>query len=275
MSTTQDIECFTGSDWKECSAFIQRVRAVAWKEGKLRDPDWVADFASLYFSDDALAWYCRLSPDVQENWPKLQAALVERWSPSGGDDHSEPPNVPVAAAAAAPSGNVNDKINYLERGILKASVTGKQEVLYVHIDPGKKLCTLTNSSETALRFRFNSQSNSQLLECADRQPFSWLATHWNHKTPNLGRDSLHYARLTEVDCDSLKSPAALTGPLQLATCKIAGSGKVTFLWRDGTIEIPLVAFYSGNNLSLVPDGEAFGKRYWGEKPVTFLIQKVD
>ncbi|KIO20034.1 hypothetical protein M407DRAFT_30294 [Tulasnella calospora MUT 4182] len=274
MSTTQDIESFTGSGWKECSAFIQRVRAVAWKEGKLRDPDWMADFASLYFSDDALAWYCLLSPDIQENWPKLQAALVKQWSPSGGDVRSEPPNVPIAAAAA-PSGIVNDKIDYLDRGILKASVTGKQEALFVYIHPTSKVCNLTNSPENALRFRFNSQSNSQLLECADGPPFSWLATHWFQKTPNLDRDSLHYARLTAVNCDSLKSPAALSGPFQLVTFRITGSGEVRFFWRDGTIETPLATFTSGTSLTLVLGGEAFGKEYTGENPVTLLMQKVN
>ncbi|KIO30650.1 hypothetical protein M407DRAFT_20365 [Tulasnella calospora MUT 4182] len=272
MSTTQDIESFTGSGWKECSAFIQRVRAVAWKEGKLRDPDWVADFASLYFSDDALAWYCRLSSDVQENWPKLQAALVDRWSPSGGDP-SELRNVPVAAAA--PSTNVNGKINHPEHWIIKALVTGKQEALYVELESSGNLCTPTNSAEKALRFRLNSQSNPQFFECTDRQPFSWLATHWFQETPDLSRNSIHYARLTAVDCDSLKSPAGFSGPFQLSTCRIAGSGEVTFLWRNGTTETPLTAFTTGTKLTLASDGEAFGKKYPGETPVKLIIQNVN
>lgn len=80
------VEEFKGIGWEECNHFIRAIRAVAWKEGKLRDLAWTADFASLHFSHKALKWHCRLPQDVRENWAKLQVALLDRWSPPDDDD---------------------------------------------------------------------------------------------------------------------------------------------------------------------------------------------
>ncbi|KAG9007695.1 hypothetical protein FRB90_009267, partial [Tulasnella sp. 427] len=71
---------FRGNSWEECSDFIQSIRAAAWKEGKLGDPTWMADLASIHFELDALAWYSHLESDVQADWSKLQVALVDHWS---------------------------------------------------------------------------------------------------------------------------------------------------------------------------------------------------
>lgn len=139
----------------------------------------MAYFASLYFSGDALTWYLCLSPEVQGDWPKLQAALVVQWSPSGSDVHSKYvfhpclmfsgsslnsslPNVPIAATA--PSHNGNKSPDYFERGILKVEVAGRQEASYVGWDVGG-YCAVTNDAKKALRFRFQSQSSSTLFEC--------------------------------------------------------------------------------------------------------------
>ncbi|KAG8987699.1 hypothetical protein FRB90_003207, partial [Tulasnella sp. 427] len=72
------VDSFKGDSWEECSAFIQRVRAEAWKEGKSRDYAWMADFSAMYFAGDALLWYSSLAQDIQEDWLKLQAALAAR-----------------------------------------------------------------------------------------------------------------------------------------------------------------------------------------------------
>lgn len=89
IPTYNIVQPFKGGTWKECGAFIQSVRAAAWREGKLRDSAWMADFASLHLSEYALAWYFRLSPEAQQDWPQLQAAFVERWPFPDGDNLSE------------------------------------------------------------------------------------------------------------------------------------------------------------------------------------------
>lgn len=275
MSTTQNIESFKGEGWSECSAFIQTVRAAAWKEGKLRDPSWMADFASIYFLDEALAWYCHLPQDVQESWPKLQAALVDRWSLSGDQCQPKTQNEPAAAAAPSPKGN--EKKDYLERGILKAVVTGDNQPYYVHIKPGAKTCTLTEDAENALRFRFDSHASIKVLECIDRDPYSWLAIHWDQSDPNVGRGSVHWSQLTIVDSETLKSPAGNSGPLQFLTCRVSSSGEATCLWRNGNTETAMTLLSKGKGAGLysVPDPEAYQMKYTSEKRLALFIQKVD
>ncbi|KAG9022254.1 hypothetical protein FS837_006511, partial [Tulasnella sp. UAMH 9824] len=218
----------------------------------------MADFASLHFWGDALAWYCLLPPDIQEDWPKLRTALAERWSKSGGDNRSRPPNAP--AAAAAPPGGVNDKKDHLERGILKASIAGKEETLYIWMRPEDNVCFITHNADKALR-RLSSVKQ-------DKRPLSCLAAHCYKNTGAESRArSTNYARLTAVDCDSLKSSAGFAGPFQLATFKIASTGEVTPLWRDGNTETSLSVFTGGNSLDLAFDREAFPMAYSGEQPV--------
>ncbi|KAG8902435.1 hypothetical protein FRC00_007971 [Tulasnella sp. 408] len=86
MASNPKIKFFKGSNWDECIAFIQAIRAAAWAEGKLRDPAWMADFSSLYFSHKSLPWYSKLPIEVRQDWFKLEAALVDRWAPDDEDD---------------------------------------------------------------------------------------------------------------------------------------------------------------------------------------------
>ncbi|KAG8914012.1 hypothetical protein FRC01_004264, partial [Tulasnella sp. 417] len=162
MSTTQAIKPFRGGSWEQCGAFVQCIRAAAWKEGKIRDPGWTADFASLHLAGEALAWYCDLTPDTQEDWRKLQAALAKRW-PFSGDDRSE--YAVPAAAAAAPSSKGSEKPGSTERGILKAIISGDKDAYYVQLSSDDTICTLTTDTRKALCCRFDSQSNAKLFEC--------------------------------------------------------------------------------------------------------------
>lgn len=108
--------------------------------------------------------------------------MVAQWSLPDGDVHSEYgfcsylicSNVSlysslssVLVATPAPPRDGNEKHDHLERGILKAEVAGREEYFYVGMDRNRDpgFCTLTNDAGRALRFRFESQSNSTLLEC--------------------------------------------------------------------------------------------------------------
>ncbi|KAG9022977.1 hypothetical protein FS837_006061 [Tulasnella sp. UAMH 9824] len=269
MSSTNDIQPFKGGSWKECGVFLQRVRAAAWKEGKLRDQVWMADFVSLHLSDRALVWYFRLSPEVRRDWPQLEAALVDKWMPPGCDDLAEPLGVPTAADSPY------EQLEHPERVILKVVEVGKQEARYVTRAGDNRDFGLSSDAGQALRFRFDPQLDPKLFECVDRQPYSLFGVHWEQKTPSFSRGSTSYAELTAVNCATLKSPVTRGGPFQIATFKIAKSGEVTPLWRDGTTETSLKAFTnSSNDVLLVPDADAFQKSY-GCIPATLFIQKVD
>ncbi|KAG8893468.1 hypothetical protein FRB99_001923, partial [Tulasnella sp. 403] len=70
---------FSGNSGEECEDFIQNVRRHAFSQGKLKDKEWVALFASTCFSGRALRWYARLDDPTKESWDLLQAALLEEW----------------------------------------------------------------------------------------------------------------------------------------------------------------------------------------------------
>lgn len=41
--------------------------------------EWMADFASLCFADEALRWFAELDPSVAGDWIRLQRALLEKY----------------------------------------------------------------------------------------------------------------------------------------------------------------------------------------------------
>ncbi|KIO19582.1 hypothetical protein M407DRAFT_30774 [Tulasnella calospora MUT 4182] len=160
MSDPANTRPFRGDSWEECSIFIQGVRTAAWKEGKIQDQAWMAGFASIHFSAKALAWYSRLSRDIQEDWSKLQEALVAQWFPSS--DHAGLQNVPAAPAAWSPRGK--EKMKWSDYGILKATMEGTDTTYYVWRNGGDGDFSLTEDSAQAVRIRFDSGSSSKLLE---------------------------------------------------------------------------------------------------------------
>ncbi|KAG9043391.1 hypothetical protein FS837_009669 [Tulasnella sp. UAMH 9824] len=232
---------FRGDSWEECSAFIQGVRNAAWEEGKIRDQAWMADFASIHLSAKALAWYARLPRDVQEDWSKLQEALVAQWSTS--DDQAGPQNVPATPSAQSPRDEEN--LGWSDSGILKAIMEGSDSTYYVWRPTEDGDFSLTEDASHAARFRFHSGSSSKLLEYVDGPWYSWLAIHWRQSSPNIGRGSINYADLSIVDSETMRSSRGNEGPFQLAMCKVSQSSELTFTWRDGnTGAITYITFHS-------------------------------
>lgn len=70
---------FYGRSGEECEAFIREVRKVAFREGKSRDTNWMADFASTCFFGQALRWYEALDLGVRCDWEDLKLALLEKY----------------------------------------------------------------------------------------------------------------------------------------------------------------------------------------------------
>ncbi|KIO18666.1 hypothetical protein M407DRAFT_31677 [Tulasnella calospora MUT 4182] len=70
---------FGGRDPKECEAFVAAVRRRGLAQGKHRDDEWMAVFASGYLSGDALYWYEDLDKDAKNDWSRLCPALLARF----------------------------------------------------------------------------------------------------------------------------------------------------------------------------------------------------
>ncbi|KAG8902440.1 hypothetical protein FRC00_007976 [Tulasnella sp. 408] len=159
MSSKPKVDLFKGDSWEECTAFILAIREAAWSEGRLRDPGWMADLASLYFSSRALSWHAKLPLEVRQDWFKLEEALVDFWAPANKDVEFMQP-----APAAAPKQVGGDGRDYIFRGAFKA-IPDDLESKPFFITPGKETCTLSEDRGSALHVRFSSRSKHGLLEC--------------------------------------------------------------------------------------------------------------
>ncbi|KIO23822.1 hypothetical protein M407DRAFT_26751 [Tulasnella calospora MUT 4182] len=71
---------FTGIDGLNCHQFIKAVRENALKEGKQRDYEWMADFASIRFEEEALRWFESLEDGTQSDWRVLRRAILSRYA---------------------------------------------------------------------------------------------------------------------------------------------------------------------------------------------------
>ncbi|KIO19933.1 hypothetical protein M407DRAFT_142937 [Tulasnella calospora MUT 4182] len=161
MSSKPKIDFFKGDNWEECTTFIQAIREAAWAEGKLRDPAWMADLASLYFSSRALSWHAKLTPEVHQDWFKLQAALVDRWAPADEDDDSHLQPAPAAAPKPV-GGNGSDSVLH---GVLKAVPDdGRVPPSYVRLVSSSGTCDLAKDRGAALCVCLHSRSKPGLLE---------------------------------------------------------------------------------------------------------------
>lgn len=89
---------FTGAE--PVSDFIRKIKRHAFESEKQRDMEWMADFASLCFADEALRWFAELDPSVAGDWIRLQRALLEKYP----DKKAETPvtNIPDYPPAAPP-----------------------------------------------------------------------------------------------------------------------------------------------------------------------------
>ncbi|KAG8920268.1 hypothetical protein FRC01_000848 [Tulasnella sp. 417] len=67
---------FYGGSGEEVEKFIRAVCDKAIDEGKQKDDEWIVAYASSCLAGEALRWYAHLDSDAQENWKKLQQALL-------------------------------------------------------------------------------------------------------------------------------------------------------------------------------------------------------
>lgn len=77
-ATNPDTLSFAGTNPEECEAFVFAIRR-ALEQGKHRDNEWIAVFASSCFAGDAFYWYEELDEDVQNDWSRPQPAPVARF----------------------------------------------------------------------------------------------------------------------------------------------------------------------------------------------------
>ncbi|KIO27387.1 hypothetical protein M407DRAFT_191060 [Tulasnella calospora MUT 4182] len=76
---------FRGGSGEEAETFIRAVLDKAIDEGKRKDNEWIVMYAESCLAGEALRWYAHLDSDTQENWKKLQQALLVQYPRAGTD----------------------------------------------------------------------------------------------------------------------------------------------------------------------------------------------
>lgn len=80
---------------------MQSVQRVAFLQGRIKDDEWIAEYASTSFTDSALEWYVGLEEETRSSWKKLRAALVQRYPVE--PPKPVPPPTPAQPTAAPPA----------------------------------------------------------------------------------------------------------------------------------------------------------------------------
>ncbi|KAG9045425.1 hypothetical protein FS837_006335, partial [Tulasnella sp. UAMH 9824] len=89
---------FRGSSAAEAEDFVQAVRRKAWSEKKQSDYGWMAAYAAVQMSGQALRWHMSLPPDIQSDWRKLEVAILDRFAPDHPPASRNNPMVPSGAS---------------------------------------------------------------------------------------------------------------------------------------------------------------------------------
>ncbi|KAG9044339.1 hypothetical protein FS837_008298, partial [Tulasnella sp. UAMH 9824] len=106
-----ELALFKGTSPDECEAFVATVRLRALEQGKHRDNEWMAIFASGHLRGEALYWYEDLEESVQNDWSRLRPALLASFgarvkTPAGTSSArvitGSTPSTTIPTPAAAP-----------------------------------------------------------------------------------------------------------------------------------------------------------------------------
>ncbi|KAG8910407.1 hypothetical protein FRC01_006348 [Tulasnella sp. 417] len=94
---------FSGAPNESAALFVQSVQRIAFAQNRMKDDEWIAEYASTCFAEAALAWFLSLEDEVQTSWKKLRFALVQRYPvPTPQPAPSIVPATPKASSPGIP-----------------------------------------------------------------------------------------------------------------------------------------------------------------------------
>ncbi|KIO32060.1 hypothetical protein M407DRAFT_19084 [Tulasnella calospora MUT 4182] len=95
-----ELGLFKGTNTDECEGFVATVRRRALEQGKHRDNEWMAVFASSYLGGEALYWYEDLEESIQNDWSQLRPALLAKFG-GRGKTPSASSSVPIISSSTS------------------------------------------------------------------------------------------------------------------------------------------------------------------------------
>ncbi|KAG8913044.1 hypothetical protein FRC01_004767 [Tulasnella sp. 417] len=143
---------FHGGSGGDAEKFIRVVCDKAIDERKQEDNKWIVTYASSCLAGEALRWFVYLDPDTQENWRKLQQALLHQYPRGGsaGPALDLVPAGPPAAPAPKPA----------RRGRIRVSNSNSstQQYLSKRLPPNNRV-SITTSLVDALEVEWSTGSD--------------------------------------------------------------------------------------------------------------------
>ncbi|KAG8902755.1 hypothetical protein FRC01_009479, partial [Tulasnella sp. 417] len=73
------------------ASFVQSVQKIAFMQNRIKDDEWIAEYASACFMDSAMEWYLGLDKDTRSSWEALRLALVQRYPSPKPPPKADPP----------------------------------------------------------------------------------------------------------------------------------------------------------------------------------------
>lgn len=273
------MEKFKGKNEEECENFIQKIRDVAWTEGKLQDGLWMANFASLHYSGKALKWHSDLPLDVRQDWFKQERALLEHWPPPDDVD-AEASILPTPAAAL---GDAAQRDKGFVTVVLAFIPDNQTETFYVGNVDSDGECRLSRDPKLAFRLRWDREAKPRprVLECWSGSTCGLLSVYCTSGGLNLCPGSSSWARFTFVDPATLRPADPLLShgdnPFRIDVWDISPQGQVTPTWSDpGGPTISLSVFSMENTrLYTAVDRDVYQKRNPTERHGHLMFKSLD
>ncbi|KIO28256.1 hypothetical protein M407DRAFT_22470 [Tulasnella calospora MUT 4182] len=186
---------FYGGSGEEAEKFIRAVRDKAVEEGKRKDNEWIVTYVESCLAGEALRWHAHLNSDTQENWKKLQQALLIQYPRDGADGPALNllPTPPAAASLAL-------ALKVTRRGRIRVSNSScsTQHYMSKRLPSHNRICA-TRSLADALEVEWTTGSDGvQTLSIPGSQipGYDLLGIKWNRDDPQL-QDSVLRRQLPE------------------------------------------------------------------------------
>lgn len=78
MASVEDL-VFEGKAGEIVTAFLQKVKRVAFSQGRQRDDEWQVDYLKTCLSGAALVWYDGLEEKARGDYKSLRSAMLQRF----------------------------------------------------------------------------------------------------------------------------------------------------------------------------------------------------
>ncbi|KIO26926.1 hypothetical protein M407DRAFT_196371 [Tulasnella calospora MUT 4182] len=258
---------FSGTDGLEAEKFIRAVRKVAFSQGKIEDPRWMAQFASICLEGNALRWHTTLDNETKNDWALFESALLKQYPEEPRYERAssrEPPSaisdsIPTPAAAppssssppapSAPPKVVSFGSSATDRaiprtlsanpvkGLIRVESGGPSSAQgYLSRMPdrvGRHIITKSKDS-MALQVQYHPSFlpiNLKLLNSTTR--FSHLTGMWYGNNIVLRPGSTNYMNIVAGDGnDTSFTQVGGQGPSNTAVWLVEATGQIKAVWRN-------------------------------------------